>query len=792
MNNIKIDEKNINNSKNNKVKKINFKVILIVLLVVVLIVGATFALVSPSIYIVNNVYSYETRCFDIVYNSGEDIVGGLNPSRDHTGGLNGSLFIGIQENCNTIGNGSLYLTVLDNGTKSSILTKKVSAHCEDKSTLKTLTNYNTEEACTVDSNRIWVTDGTALKYAVFVNNDELPSSVGYVDKNGKIGIYNDFIVSELTQYSIYIWLDGNLVDNSYMNASFSGNISTEITQKSINVQFDTAGGRFFESSSSESYISYTEPGEYKFVAPIRGEYKLEVWGAQGADSGGLGGYGGYSVGTVILNANQNIYINVGGQGIITSGGYNGGGDGSTMSASGTAYKDGGGGGGASHIALISGMLSTMSPTSNLGEILIVAGGGGGGSYISANYNGGSGGGFSGVSGVGRGITTSPGTQLSGYMFGKGQSGLKISGSWGESGRGGGGGGFYGGYASQIGADGIAGGGGGSGYIGHSLLTDKAMYCYGCDTSENVDTLTYSTTEVSAEAISNYAKSGDGAAKITLLGAVEKNIMYGETYGELPAPKKEGYYFAGWYTEPNGQGSLITSETLISNPENHTLYAYWTDAPIYTISYDTNGGDGTFESHSKIHDSDIVLSSDKSQKIGYKFLGWSTDKNATEPMYSPGDVFSLNADTTLYAVWGYLEPIYIYNNGNQYTDITGGWYANKSDSGSTVTFNSNNIYLATSSTSTTYYHAFANTFNSFDFSGYSKMILSLTKSNSVQFFVALTNGWIYSTTSQFSSGTITIDITDFVGKETVTLGLYTAWDAVQSGGTTYIYSVQLAY
>ena len=43
-----------------------------------------------------------------------------------------------------------------------------------------------------------------------------------------------------------------------------------------------------------------------------------------------------------------------------------------------------------------------------------------------------------------------------------------------------------------------------------------MYCYSCTTSSDESTKTVSTTNVSGTATANYAKSGSGYAKITLL------------------------------------------------------------------------------------------------------------------------------------------------------------------------------------------------------------------------------------------------------------------------------------
>ena len=58
------------------------------------------------------------------------------------------------------------------------------------------------------------------------------------------------------------------------------------------------------------------------------------------------------------------------------------------------------------------------------------------------------------------------------------------------------------------------GGGGSGYINISKLTEAFMYGYNVPTSNDIANKTYSTTNVSSTPTSNYAKSGDGAARIT--------------------------------------------------------------------------------------------------------------------------------------------------------------------------------------------------------------------------------------------------------------------------------------
>lgn len=128
--------------------------------------------------------------------------------------------------------------------------------------------------------------------------------------------------------------------------------------------------------------SYSYTGSYQEVVLPAGQYKLQVWGAQGGSNGtnstyGItakaGGKGGYSEGIITLSTKTTVRVYVGGQGSSSSGGYNGGG-----STSGTSqynasnelgYSKMGGGGGATDIRLSDGALLSR---------MIVAGGGAGG------------------------------------------------------------------------------------------------------------------------------------------------------------------------------------------------------------------------------------------------------------------------------------------------------------------------------------------------------------------------------------------------------------------------------
>ena len=266
---------------------------------------------------------------------------------------------------------------------------------------------------------------------------------------------------------------------------------------------------------TEWTFDYTSD-EQSFLVPLNGSYKIETWGASGGVySNYTPGYGGFSSGIVSLKRTETLYINVGGKGDSTKGGYNGGAN---------AALSAGGGGGATHISLKSGLLSTLENEKN--SIIIVSGGGGGTSSFNSYY-GGSAGGYVGNDGggstpAGKGGTQSDGgasPNYSGSTATAGGKGLFGAGGIGgfekqfSAGSGAGGAGFYGGSGGGA-RDG--GGGGGSSYIGNPLLTEKSMYCYNCAESTEESTKTISTTCVSETPTENCAKSGNGYARITLI------------------------------------------------------------------------------------------------------------------------------------------------------------------------------------------------------------------------------------------------------------------------------------
>ena len=209
-----------------------------------------------------------------------------------------------------------------------------------------------------------------------------------------------------------------------------------------------------------------------------------------------GGLGSYTKGVIHLNKGEKIYVYVGGQGEnatsasdykFTSGGFNGGGQGTA----GGSNDQAGGGGGATDIRLVSGDWDNQSSLAS--RIMVASGGGGGHTYAtnSSNYGNnrivfpiinGQSLSYSGTIGQWENLTyNASASQTSGYSFGYGQGYDNLNGTHGA---GGGGGGYYGGIANTNGNGGAGAGGTSyiSGYKGSIAVQaeDNINPKYGCE------------------------------------------------------------------------------------------------------------------------------------------------------------------------------------------------------------------------------------------------------------------------------------------------------------------------
>jgi len=72
-------------------------------------------------------------------------------------------------------------------------------------------------------------------------------------------------------------------------------------------------------------------------------------------------------------------------------------------------------------------------------------------------------------------------------------------------------------------------------------------------------------------------------------------------------------------------------------------------PVYTITYNANGGSGAPKADPKHSGVTLRLSKTKPTRTGHTFKGWSTSSTGSVS-YAPGADYTGNASRTLYAVW----------------------------------------------------------------------------------------------------------------------------------------------
>jgi uncharacterized repeat protein (TIGR02543 family) len=131
----------------------------------------------------------------------------------------------------------------------------------------------------------------------------------------------------------------------------------------------------------------------------------------------------------------------------------------------------------------------------------------------------------------------------------------------------------------------------------------------------------------------------------------KEVTFGAEIGELPTPTRSGYIFGGWYTQPNGEGKEYTATTVYDTACGIPFYAKWTatTATTYTLFFDAQSGSVSPASKTVTYGA-AVGTLPKPTRSSYTFVGWYTSTNGAGTPYTATTVYSVSANTTLYAKW----------------------------------------------------------------------------------------------------------------------------------------------
>jgi uncharacterized repeat protein (TIGR02543 family) len=179
---------------------------------------------------------------------------------------------------------------------------------------------------------------------------------------------------------------------------------------------------------------------------------------------------------------------------------------------------------------------------------------------------------------------------------------------------------------------------------------------------------------------NYAFVTSATATLTVTGAPSTyTLLYngnGSTSGKAPVDAKSPYAagatvsvlanqgtcplaksgstFAGWNTAADGSGSAYAAGATFAIGSNTVLYAQW--APIrYTVTYSGNGatsGSAPVDAaaYAPGARATVLGNTGGLTRAGYVFSGWNTRADGKGTKYAPGAVFTIRANTVLYAVW----------------------------------------------------------------------------------------------------------------------------------------------
>ncbi|NLL84673.1 MAG: SUMF1/EgtB/PvdO family nonheme iron enzyme [Lentisphaerae bacterium] len=129
----------------------------------------------------------------------------------------------------------------------------------------------------------------------------------------------------------------------------------------------------------------------------------------------------------------------------------------------------------------------------------------------------------------------------------------------------------------------------------------------------------------------------------------RTLTNGLTY-QLATVQRAGFQFKGWFTEPNGNGQLVTTATVITATTNHTLYAKWEVNAIFTVTFDSQGGSTPTPATITVTNGLTYGTLPQTAYPGFILEGWYTAANGIGTKITAGKTVATTESHTLYAYW----------------------------------------------------------------------------------------------------------------------------------------------
>ena len=119
------------------------------------------------------------------------------------------------------------------------------------------------------------------------------------------------------------------------------------------------------------------------------------------------------------------------------------------------------------------------------------------------------------------------------------------------------------------------------------------------------------------------------------GATVVETIYEGNITEIPSTKKDGYQLMGWFSEPDGAGTQLSSDTVFT--DDAVYYAYWVPKAEYKVSIDKD---------------EVILSADPqapNNKYQIKANVMPVDGTIAEFISSNSDIAAVNDDGTIVGI-----------------------------------------------------------------------------------------------------------------------------------------------
>lgn len=161
-------------------------------------------------------------------------------------------------------------------------------------------------------------DTTSMFVTMLNSNSTITYEVTIENKSAQQYKLKDILEESTTNSNITYQINGVEIDTIFegnTTTTFSITFTTRIENQKMEWLLKYEFEKYYFACNIDLNttweFAYTG-GEQNFTVPCHGTYQVEVWGAQGYSvQQFIGGYGGYSLGNILLNKGENLYVYVG-------------------------------------------------------------------------------------------------------------------------------------------------------------------------------------------------------------------------------------------------------------------------------------------------------------------------------------------------------------------------------------------------------------------------------------------------------------------------------------------------